>query len=294
MPKKLPPLPTACQQEDTRSIRSSPRDFLPDAGKKRIEGSEHQLATAYEESEDIVHLKKQAIIMERKWIDANELNTTLQVAYNQSQDELNEVKKKYQTLESGNATLYKRMNDQVLEVEGRRKEAEAKTQVALFKIQDVSEELQRCKDELFNLQPPNQVADTSISAEWEALCANITNWIDDQAGGIDDLRSQLRELKAKEEFSDIIDRYWGKDRQLLANHYSKEISILDDLLRFNIHCLLENRVFDGRVYMVGMRCSDAELLRTIELDMAGREPQRGTQGFSSSSISNLFVISRCI
>lgn len=163
---------------------------------------------------------------------------------------------------------------QVRDAEGRKKQAEANTQIALIRVEDISEELRKCKDELFNLQPPNQVADTQIGAEWEALCSSITTWIDDQSGGIGDLRCRLIELKGKE-LSKSFDEYWGEDRQLIANAYSKTSNILDELLRYNIHCLLEDRVFDDRVYMVGLRSSDAELLHVIEQNLGKLEPQRG-------------------
>lgn len=193
------------------------------------------------------------------------MNTDLQAAYAISQNELNRLKEKYKT-------LYESTTSQLLEAERRRKQAEENTEIALLRVQDISEELQNCKDELFNLQPPNQVADAHISAEWEALCSSITSWIDDRSGGIQDLRCQLMELKAKKQLSETVDKYWGEDRQLIADHYSNP---LEDLLRYNIHCLLEDRVFNHRVYMVGLHPKEAELLHTIEHSMARLEPQRG-------------------
>ncbi|CAD6583886.1 MAG: hypothetical protein ASARMPRED_001540 [Alectoria sarmentosa] len=198
-------------------------------------------------------------------------DTNLQVAYTISQNESIELKKKIKTLQNESIELKKnykaRQNErdviheqrtaQLLSgVEGRRKQADANAHIALLKVQELSEELQKCKDELFNLQPPNPVADTHISAEWDALCSSITTWIDDQSGGVEDLRTQLRELSANNKLSKALAEYWGEDRQLIANHYSQSSNILDEILRYNIHCFLEATVFDDRVYMIRQEASE--------------------------------------
>ena len=211
------------------------------------------------------------------------MNTNLQVAYTISQNELIELKKKKKTLQNERDVNHEQRTAQLIsDIEGRRKQADANTQIALLKVQELSEELQKCKDELFNLQPPNPVADTHISAEWNALCSSITTWIDDQSGGIEDLRIQLRELNANDQYSKALAKYWGDDRQFIANHFSQSSSILDEILRYNIHCFLEAKVFDDRVYMVGIPPSEAKLLLTIEREMAKLEPRRGKKVFSLS------------
>lgn len=220
------------------------------------------------------------------------MNTNLQVAYTISQNELIELKKKYKTLQNEHDVIHEQRTAQLIsDVEGRRKQADANTQIALLKVQELSEELQRCKDELFNLQPPNPVADTHISAEWDALCSSITTWIDDQSGGVEDLRTQLRELDANNKYSKALAKYWGEDRQLIANHYSQSSNILDELLRYNIHCFLETKVFNDRVYMVGLSPSEAKLLLTIEREMAKLEPRRGKKVFSLSYWSHFATLS---
>ena len=222
-----------------------------------------------------------------------DLNTNLQVAYTISQNESNELKKKYETLQYESTELKKKYKTlqhernvfleqktaQSIAVEGRRKQADANTQIALLKVQELSEELQKCKDELFNLQPPNPVADTHISAEWDTLCSSITTWIDDQSGGVEDLRTRLRELNATEKLNEAITKYWGEDRQLIANHYSQSSNILDEILRYNIHCFLEAKVFDDGVYMVGILPSEANVLLLIEREMAKLKPRRGKKLF---------------
>ena len=144
-----------------------------------------------------------------------------------------------------------------------------------LKLQAKEEELKKCKDELFDLQPPSQVSDAQIGNEWERLCGNITRWIDDQAGGTGSLYSELKRLRETNKFNDTLALYWGDDRQELANHTSRDPYVIDVLIRYNIHCLLEERVFDKSVFMFGLRRKSAELLARIEKQMDALEPPRG-------------------
>ena len=75
---------------------------------------------------------------------------------------MKELKKRYNA-------LHKSTTAQLVNVEGRRKQAEVNTQMALMRVEELSEELQQCED------APSQVADTHIDAEWETLCSSITS-----------------------------------------------------------------------------------------------------------------------
>ena len=230
-----------------------------------VDRLKYELPEAREEVESLGLIQQRAHMSEH---ETQDLYTSLQVAYTNSQAEVKELKKRYNA-------LHKSTTAQLQKVEGRKKQAEVNTQMALMRVEELSEELQQCKDELFNLQPPNQVADTQIGAEWETLCSGITSWIDNQSGGIEDLRTQLRDLKAETELSEALDQYWGEDRQLLANHYSIQPNIFEELIRYNIHRLLEDRIFHDRVYMVGLHQTEAKTLHTIERLMATMTPPRG-------------------
>ena len=225
----------------------------------------------YELSEGCKKVESLSLIQQHPQISEHEtqdLYNSLQVALTNSQAETKELKKK-------NNALHKSTTAQLMSVEGRRRQAEMNTQMALTRVEELTEQLHECIDALFDLQPPNQVTDAQIETEWEILCSKITFWIDNQSGGIDDLQTQLKELKAEIELSEALDQYWGEDRQLLANHYSHHPIIFDELLRYNIHRLLEDRVFHDRVYMVGLHPSEAKILHTIERLMARMTPQRG-------------------
>jgi len=141
------------------------------------------------------------------------------------------------------------------------------------RINDLADELRICKDELFCLQPATQVSDTQISTAWETLCGNIVQWIDDQAGDFTNLTSQLKILQDDGQLTPMVSLYWGRDRQEMALRHR---NILDDLLRYNIHCLLERTVFAHEVYMAGLTPEESEVLSTVESTMVLGEPRKGS------------------
>ena len=61
--------------------------------------------------------------------------------------------------------------------------------------QNFESELNTCKDVLSKLQPPDQVADSQVIGEWDTICQQIDRWIDDDARGIENLRSRMISLK---------------------------------------------------------------------------------------------------
>ncbi len=171
--------------------------------------------------------------------------------------------------------LYETTTTQLEKLRAEKAKVEEVARKTHLKLQAKEEELQKCKDELFDLQPPSQISDVQIGNEWERLCGNITRWIDDQAGGMGSLYSELKRLRQMDEFTDTVALYWGDDRQELAHHANRYPYITDVLIRYNIHCLLEKRIFDESVYMFGLRHRSAELLTMIEKQMNALDPPRG-------------------
>ena len=171
--------------------------------------------------------------------------------------------------------LYNTITTQLEDVQAENGRVEEIARKTHLKLQAKEEELQKCKDELFALQPLSPISDAQIGHEWERLCGAITQWIDDQAGGIGSLQSELKRLSQRDEFSDTVDLYWGADRQELALRSSRYPNIIDVLIRYNIHCLLAKRVFDESVYMFGLGNKSAKLLTMIEEQMNALEPRRG-------------------
>ena len=167
------------------------------------------------------------------------------------------------------------------------RKAEEKHKSWQLKAKELADELAECKDELFNLQPCDEVTDSQVASEWDTLCQQITRWIDDEAEFVEDLFTRLEYLKKQHQLSPTVQEYWGKDRQLLVNRY-KMNEDLDNVLRYNIHCLLETWVFDDTIYLFGLKKDDARLLRTIEHSLSTLSPQRGTYLTFQSFVIHVF------
>ena len=203
---------------------------------------------------------------------AREENQSLREGLKYRESEANEILRREN--EKYNQ-LYKTTTTQLEKLRAEKAKVEEIARKTHLKLQAKEEELQKCKDELFDLQPPSQISDVQIGNEWERLCGNITRWIDDQGDGMGSLYSELKRLKQMDEFTETVALYWGDDRQELAHHANRYPYIIDVLIRYNIHCLLEKRIFDESVYMFGLRHKSAELLTMIEKQMNALDPRRG-------------------
>lgn len=198
----------------------------------------------------------------------------IQEAHAYIEKDFEKLKYRYDKLDSEHQKSYKTTTDQLQASHANETRLEDIAANAQLRAKELAEELKKCKDELFGLQPPSQVPDTQIISQWDMLCSNIVQWVDDQAGEVGRLSSQLKELRDDDRFSDLIAHYWAEDRQELAFHYP---NILDDLLRYNIHYLLEKTVFAPSVYMAGLTAHESEVLSTIEKAMLALEPRKGQE-----------------
>ena len=156
-----------------------------------------------------------------------------------------------------------------------RTEAAEKSQHAWqIEARGIAEELAQCKDELFSLQPRSEVTDTQVAAEWDTLCQQITRWVDDEAEFTSDLNTRLNYLNSHGLLSPTVEKYWGRDRQLLVNRFKMKDD-LDCVLRYNIHCLLEFWIFDETNYLFGLDKDDSKFLQGLEQGLANLRPARG-------------------
>ncbi|MCJ1392988.1 hypothetical protein MMC18_005860 [Xylographa bjoerkii] len=114
------------------------------------------------------------------------------------------------------------------------RKAEQEQEAWRLKAKELADELAECKDELFNLQPRDEVTDSQVARDWDTLCQQITRWIDDEAEFVGDLATRLELLKEQHQLSPKNQDYWGWDRQRLVNRY-KMNQDLDAILRYNIH-----------------------------------------------------------
>ena len=251
-------VPNAVVAEDPTKQSNSELRMAQEAGKKLS-------SIARRNTEDSTRSLKEEL--ER----AREDNQSLKERLKYNESEANEILKenaKYNQFIKTTTTQLEQLRAENVKME----EIARKTHL---KLQAKEEELKQCKDELFDLQPPNPTSDEQIGKEWERLCGNIARWIDDQAGGSGSLCSELGRLTQTTKVDDTVARYWGNDRQELAQNASRYPYIIDGLIRYNIHCLLVEKVFDESVYMFGLRRRSAKLLTQIEKQMNALEPRKG-------------------
>ena len=248
---------------------------LKDA-KNNIEQLNHELHKTLEQLKDSESKRKKAesIAKERRrQLEEAEANShALQDAYTRASNTAGMYKRKHEELDSTHKKFYKHVTDQLQASEQSRTVAEAKVRTLESRAQDLEIELRACKDELFSLQPADQVTDSQIGADWDNLCRNIVHWIDNQSGGLSSLSSQLQELLANDKFNDAISFFWGKETQILAKHHP---NILEDLLRYNIHLLLERNIFNENLYMLGILKKETTVLSFVENSLSTLEPKRG-------------------
>ncbi len=209
----------------------------------------------------------------RRQLQDNEgITKRFQVAHEGLGKDFNKLQYKYDQLYDNHKISYQTTTDQLQESQVKQTQLEELVQNYQIRVKDLVEELKVCKDELFSLQPANQISDAQISTAWETLCGNIVQWIDDQAGEFSNLTSQLKILQDNDQLTQIVQLYWGRDRQQMANRHR---NILEDLLRYNIHSLLERRVFAPQIYMPGLGSQECEVLSMIERTMSLGEPKKG-------------------
>ncbi|KAK3178858.1 hypothetical protein OEA41_000995 [Lepraria neglecta] len=242
---------------------------------KSIEQLNHELHKTLEQLKDSESKRKKAegIAKERRrQLEEAEANShALQDAYTRASNTAGIYKRKHEELDNTHKKFYKHVTDQLQASEQSRTVAEAKARTLESRAQDLETELRACKDELFSLQPADQVTDSQIGADWDNLCRNIVHWIDNQSGGMSSLSSQLQELLANDKFNDAISFFWGKETQILAKHYP---NILEDLLRYNIHLLLERNIFNENLYMLGILKKETTVLSFVEKSLSTLEPKR--------------------
>ena len=244
--------------------------------KSNMEELNHELYETLEQLKDLEskHKKAEGIAKERRrQLEEAEANShALQDAHTRASNTAGIYKRKYEELDNTHKKFYKHVTDQLQASEKSRTVAEAKARTLESRAQDLETELRACKDELFSLQPADQVTDSQISADWDNLCRNIVHWIDNQSGGMSSLSSQLQELLAFDKFNDAISFFWGKETQILAKYHP---NILEDLLRYNIHLLLERNIFNENLYMLGILKKETTVLSFVEKSLSTLEPKRG-------------------
>ena len=151
-----------------------------------------------------------------------------------------------------------------LEAEGRRLQRQ---------MRDLAANLTECKDDLLRLQPTSQVSDNEISDQFSNLDQQIAGWVDDKTEDSTVLEEKIGSIKAVEELPEMLRIFAIPDHLRLAKKYPDSQPLL---LRYFIHCYLQNFILSGEVYLFGLDARNIALLQGMEAGMKQLEPRRGS------------------
>ena len=132
-------------------------------------------------------------------------------------------------------------------------------------------DLRACRDDLFRLQPAAQVPDSNIAKDYDLLCHEVTNWIDE-------------EIVAFEKST-----HYTKSGQLFSAPEGSEGALLLDaipeigeyLIRYLVHSCLVDAIFGESVYLFGLSEGATKLLQKAEQGMEKLESKKGGNLFDA-------------
>ena len=155
-------------------------------------------------------------------------------------------------------------------------------------INDLSNNLTECKDDLLRLQPTSQISDNEISDQYANLDQQISGWVDDSTEDTQLLEEQVDKIKSVDDLPELFKPYMSSDRLKLAKKFPESQPLL---LRYLIHCFLGTFVFGDEIYLFGLDSRNTALLQGIENGMKSLEPRRGKISFRTL-VSNWIVLDR--
>lgn len=128
------------------------------------------------------------------------------------------------------------------------------------------EELSRCKDDLFSLQPMAQVADSSIVRELEIVGQEVVHWIEAEVAAFMTANPQAE----PEHIFSV-----GKDKNaaIILQHHP---AAGEHLARYLVHRFFQANLFGKKFYLLGLTEETAQSLQKVEDTMGKIDPPRGT------------------
>ena len=212
----------------------------------------------------------------QKWIRMEDV-VWLQQSLEKAFKKINLLEKKKKQLEDNERIVESsstNTKEELGRLEQKYSEMEKSHQMCCSRIEGLGRELEACKDKIFSLQPPAQVTDSEIRRGWKSLCAQIDQWVDDESGGMDDIRPFLVEGKLKnvslQSSIEQLVKLETSDGLISGNP-----CILDHVIRAMIYEVLLEDVFAENVSMPGLTPEMIELLAMLEKNLEGLEPRRG-------------------
>ena len=128
------------------------------------------------------------------------------------------------------------------------------------------EELCRCRDDLFSLQPMAQVADSSIVRELEIVSQEVVHWIEAEV-------ATFGKAHPEAEPEHIFSVGNNEDAAMFLQHHP---AAGEHLARYLIHRFLQASLFGQRFHLLGLKEETAQSLQKAEHSMRKFDPPRGT------------------
>ena len=135
-----------------------------------------------------------------------------------------------------------------------------------LRLTATQEDLQACRDDIFNMQPPTQTEDADIANHFDSLCQLTANWVDSEITKLEDAYPNVRAhsmfaAAGKPLYEDLLKKYPE------AGEY---------VVRHEIHAYLQRTIIGEAAYLPGLPFRTRKVLQDIEEGMALLEPVRGS------------------
>ena len=142
------------------------------------------------------------------------------------------------------------------------------------KNQELSENLTECKDDLLRLQPPGQISDSEIGAQFDSFHQHISRIVDDETEDLQRLELRFDNLISEDErVPKLFRKHLTADHVQLGRKYPDSQPLI---IRYVIQSCLESIIFNNDNHLFGLDSRTTALLKEIEQGMKQLEPRRGT------------------
>ena len=156
-------------------------------------------------------------------------------------------------------------------------------------VNDLSNNLTECKDDLLRLQPTSQVSDNEISEQYANLDQQIAGWVDDKTDDTQLLEDQIEKIRSVDDLPNFFQNYMSSDYLKLAKKFPESQPLL---IRYLIHRCLGTFILSNEIYLFGLDARNIALLQGMEEGMKLLEPHRGKSPFSKNGKGDL-TTDRC-
>ena len=127
--------------------------------------------------------------------------------------------------------------------------------------------LEQCQDELFRLQPANPIPDLQIVAQYNTLCARVSDWVNTEVSNSEKDRDSEQAVSGNSD---------SFTKSFLEESPTMECYILENM----IHSHLQKYLLGNTFLYYGLPNDETSTIRKVEDMMAKAESQRGTIFYS--------------